>query len=79
MTTGAKPSWEVFPVTNSGKRYGIPVWVRAADRQAAEAAGKHWMRTLGRAARYVCAVPYMPENDPTISRHVRRNPTGGAQ
>lgn len=79
MTTATKPSWEVFPVTNSGKRYGVPVWVRAADRQAAEAAGKHWMRTLGRASRHVRAVPYRPEHDLTIIRYVRRNQTGGAR
>lgn len=72
MTTATKPSWEVYPVTNSGKRYGTPVWVRAWDRESAEAAGKHWMRTLGRAARHVRAVPYFAGRDVSISMYVRR-------
>ena len=77
MTAASKPSWEVFPITNSGKRYGTPVWVRAEDRESAEAAGKHWMRTMGRTARHVRAVLYRPECDPTISMYVRRNSSGG--
>lgn len=77
MNTSTKPSWEVYPITNSGKRYGTPVWVRAWDREAAEAAGKHWMRTLGRAARHVRAVPYCPGRDPLIRMYVQRTVASG--
>ncbi|WP_213308281.1 hypothetical protein [Paraburkholderia sacchari] len=69
-----KPSitWEVWPITNSGRCCGPSVWVKARDRHGAEAVGKRWMRTLGRCARQVHAEVYRPELDLEIRGYVRR-------
>jgi hypothetical protein len=69
-----KQSFEVYPISNSGKRCGPAVYVRARNQACAEAAGKHWMRTLGRYARHVRAEIYRPELDLEIRGYVQRNP-----
>jgi hypothetical protein len=67
-------AFEVYPITSSGKRWGPAVYVRAQDPTRAEAAGKYWMRTLGRSVRHVRAEIYRPELDPEIRRYVQRTP-----